>query len=296
MRIYILYFLLFASLIPPVTCRSHYEILGVRPTASAHDIKVAYRDLAKKTHPDKNPDDPKAQERFIEISSAYEILSDDVKRREYDMSLRESRNSAHNGRRNNFGGSAHSYTYQNQFEFSLSWSDIFTFFTKLFVFFSPLWIIWVLSLYICCCRGRQQIPPKSKIRENRENRNETHLPVFNFEYSSGKITVLCLHDSLEKELMKLRRVFKKDPIEFFKIEYLRSSRSSSAVPSHHTGNTEEYEDEEQEVLVALSKKGKRWTSLSRVEAENSEEVEKWLIKILNGEVNWKLSSETPLPF
>ena len=189
-----------------------------------------------------------------------------------------------------------SYTYQNQFEFSLSWSDIFTFFTKLFVFFSPLWIIWVLSLYICCCRGRQQIPPKSKIRENGENRNETHLPVFNFEYSSGKITVLCLHDSLEKELMKLRRVFKKDPIEFFKIEYLRSSRSSSAVPSHHTGNTEEYEDEEQEVLVALSKKGKRWTSLSRVEAENSEEVEKWLIKILNGEVNWKLSSETPLPF
>jgi DnaJ-class molecular chaperone len=61
-----------------------YAVLGVAKTASASDIKSAFRKLAKKYHPDANKDDPKAQERFSEISRAYEIVGDETKRKQYD--------------------------------------------------------------------------------------------------------------------------------------------------------------------------------------------------------------------
>lgn len=65
-----------------------YATLGVSRTASADDIKKAYRKLARENHPDRNPDDPKAEERFKEISHAHDVLSDQEKRREYDARLR----------------------------------------------------------------------------------------------------------------------------------------------------------------------------------------------------------------
>jgi molecular chaperone DnaJ len=62
-----------------------YEVLGVGKKATQDDIKKAYRKLARKYHPDANPNDPKAEERFKEISTAYEVLSDDAKRQQYDL-------------------------------------------------------------------------------------------------------------------------------------------------------------------------------------------------------------------
>ncbi|MBN1959834.1 MAG: molecular chaperone DnaJ [Deltaproteobacteria bacterium] len=64
--------------------RELYEILGVNKSANQSDIKRAYRRLAHKYHPDKNPDNPTAEERFKEASMAYEILSDPEKRSQYD--------------------------------------------------------------------------------------------------------------------------------------------------------------------------------------------------------------------
>lgn len=61
-----------------------YTLLGVSKTASSEEIKQAYRKLARKMHPDLNPNDPKAADKFKEITSAYEILSDNDKRRRYD--------------------------------------------------------------------------------------------------------------------------------------------------------------------------------------------------------------------
>ena len=65
--------------------RDLYEVLGVARDASPDDIKKAYRELARKHHPDANPDDPKAEERFKEISAAHDTLSDPEKRQTYDQ-------------------------------------------------------------------------------------------------------------------------------------------------------------------------------------------------------------------
>ena len=64
--------------------RDYYEILGVAKSATAEEIKKAYRKLAVKHHPDKNPGDPKAEEMFKEATEAYEVLKDDQKRAAYD--------------------------------------------------------------------------------------------------------------------------------------------------------------------------------------------------------------------
>jgi molecular chaperone DnaJ len=64
--------------------RDLYEVLGVSRKASPEEIKKAYRKLARENHPDRNPDDPKAEERFKEIQGAYDALSDPEKRKQYD--------------------------------------------------------------------------------------------------------------------------------------------------------------------------------------------------------------------
>src|SRR5437660_33302 len=65
--------------------RDYYEILGVERSAGEEEIKKAYRKLAVKFHPDKNPGDKTAEERFKELGEAYEALSDPQKRQVYDQ-------------------------------------------------------------------------------------------------------------------------------------------------------------------------------------------------------------------
>jgi molecular chaperone DnaJ len=65
--------------------RDYYEVLGLNRDATEEDIKKAYRKHAMKWHPDRNPDNPKAEEHFKEAKEAYEVLADQNKRAAYDQ-------------------------------------------------------------------------------------------------------------------------------------------------------------------------------------------------------------------
>ena len=64
--------------------KDYYKSLGVTKTATAAEIKKSYRKLARELHPDKNPGNAESERRFKEVSEAYDVLSDDAKRKEYD--------------------------------------------------------------------------------------------------------------------------------------------------------------------------------------------------------------------
>lgn len=87
-----------------MTKRDYYEILGVSRDASAGEIKKAYRRLAMKNHPDRNPGDEEAEARFKEASEAYEVLSDEEKRAAYDRFGHQGVSGAGAGAGAGFGG------------------------------------------------------------------------------------------------------------------------------------------------------------------------------------------------
>ncbi len=93
---------------------NYYEILGVSKNATADEIKKAYRTLAFKYHPDRNQGNAEAEEKFKQISAAYDVLGDEAKRRQYDMGYStDSYSSA--GQSQQQYQRQYQYTYQNPF-------------------------------------------------------------------------------------------------------------------------------------------------------------------------------------
>jgi len=96
--------------------RDYYEVLGVGKSASADEIKKAYRKLAMQYHPDKNPNDAAAAEKFKEASEAYEVLSDEDKRHKYDQF-------GHEGMKSTFGQGG--FDFNRDFTHGADIQDIF---------------------------------------------------------------------------------------------------------------------------------------------------------------------------
>lgn len=90
---------------------NYYEILGVSKNATSDEIKKAYRTLAFKYHPDRNPGDSAAEEKFKQINSAYDVLGDETKRRQYDLGGYS--NNSYNNNQNY--QRQYQYTYSNPF-------------------------------------------------------------------------------------------------------------------------------------------------------------------------------------
>ncbi len=84
--------------------RDYYDVLGVNKTADSAEMKKAYRKLAMKYHPDKNQGDKEAEDKFKEINEAYEVLSDETKRRNYDQFGHEGVNGQGFGGSGGYGG------------------------------------------------------------------------------------------------------------------------------------------------------------------------------------------------
>ncbi len=102
--------------------RDYYEVLGVAKSANADEIKKAYRKAAIKFHPDKNPDDKGAEEKFKEAAEAYDVLSDEQKRARYDQFGHAGMNGAAGGGGGSYGG----------FSGGFSMDDIFSQFGDIF--------------------------------------------------------------------------------------------------------------------------------------------------------------------
>lgn len=100
------------------TARDYYEVLGVERTADAEEIKRAYRRMAMKYHPDRNPGDAEAETRFKEAAEAYEVLTDEGKRKTYDQF-------GHEGLRRGGGPATHDFSRMDVTDIFSMFEDIF---------------------------------------------------------------------------------------------------------------------------------------------------------------------------
>ena len=100
------------------TKRDYYEVLGIEKAADAEEIKRAYRRLAMKYHPDRNPGDADAEAKFKEAAEAYEVLSDESKKQRYDQF-------GHEGLRSQGGPATHDFSRMNAEDIFSMFNDIF---------------------------------------------------------------------------------------------------------------------------------------------------------------------------
>ncbi|WP_299569033.1 J domain-containing protein, partial [uncultured Pedobacter sp.] len=112
----------------------YYKVLEIDKSASADDIKKAYRKLARKLHPDVNPNDKEAQHKFQQINEANEVLSDPEKRKKYDQygkdwqhaeQFEQQRNAQQQSRQQYTGGGAEHFAYGDEGDFSSFFESMF---------------------------------------------------------------------------------------------------------------------------------------------------------------------------
>lgn len=287
---------LFSRNSPP---RNHYETLGVAPSAREDDIKKAYRNLAKKYHPDKNKNDPKAQEKFIAISNAYDVLSDASKRREYDFSLRQEQHqqqsdsrsksyhhpasSFHHHRRGRRPGhfSFHFDTSgrggkSTTFEYSFQQSE-----GSVSVFLLPLlFTLATLCMPCLCCCGALRLAKHIMYPSKPKEASYAQSPITVVPYSKqllaanrNKIIVIPLTPQAAGTLSELSALFVTEPVVITTMPPVTSYRSGELSYG----------------IVAFRKLGTRCVSFSG----DVGDIHAWMHRLLGGEVAWENTEKMP---
>jgi len=284
---------------------SHYDTLGVKRGASESEIKKAFRKLSLKYHPDKNKHDPSAQEKFMKLADAYDVLSDSEKRRQYDLSQRvdfQPRNDPrtggmyhHSNRRyyyskRSFGGpNRNSFTFTSsggKFYFT-SDSNQFTvedggvlavlgWIVSTAAFVLPLCFIGCPLLAICgvwklcsfCRRGSAQA---SNVNSSALLPSLTHATLTR----DKRILIVALSPSAAVSLDRIRKKFLRDPILM-----------CTATVDGRMNNKND--------IIAFCKQGSKYTLFPpEGPMHSSVEVDSWIEKILNGEIPWESTATIP---
>lgn len=277
----ILLFVLIASCFKS-SCANYYDILNVKQNANEDEIKKSYRDLAKKFHPDKNKDDPTAQEKFIEIGGAYEVLSNSEKRREYDLTLHHGhRVHSHSFRAQgdhprsqqsfHFKGAGSSFQFQSTYTLPPIVSmilGVILIALPVGLMATPLFFIWLI-LWICGYWGSSRSGGKQAGGEEVREQVASHwqrdfLPVLTAVGLRTDRRIIISALSTSAEALALVREGKashsRDAIYF-------TQCSLAVCPTHS--------------VIAFCKQGKRFCLLP-----SEMDVNKWIDGILNGEITW----------
>mmetsp|Transcript_2491 Transcript_2491/g.3872 ORF Transcript_2491/g.3872 Transcript_2491/m.3872 type:complete len:367 (+) Transcript_2491:3-1103(+) len=340
---------------------SHFDTLGISSKASEDDVKKSYRKLAKIYHPDKNKNDPDAQTKFIEITKAYEVLSDPQSRLEYEESLRFGANNRVNSRNSkvhewrsrnsdldpfrefhdlrnfeeftsenmfqkytlngktfytssrNFNGQTFTYSYSSSFGNNQSsqqqnftiWNILYIFGVLCYYFIRPFVPLIILILAFCSlfCNSSSKatkMKNKSSIRKehNPSNNFETQIEVLNQSYLNqrGVILIIAMNEQILTLCHQLKSKFVQD-----KVIFLSHLKNSSL-------NSNQKDNKKMDYLLAVCKGGEKWLRFKSKEERNSEEthnddeemvtadeIEIWIIQLLNGVNLWTLSKEIPIP-
>src|SRR4051812_47678381 len=146
------------------TKRDYYEVLSVSRTATEEEVKRSYRKLAVKFHPDKNPDDPHAEEQFKELGEAYDVLMDADKRAAYDRF-------GHAAFARGLRGGAGDSTIRSIFsgKYSVVAAGAVEFLSR-FSEAAPPWIERAASegpIFVTTCRSRSRRPPLASTRKSK---------------------------------------------------------------------------------------------------------------------------------
>lgn len=275
---------------------NHYNVLHVKSSASEDEIKKSYRELAKKYHPDKNKDDPNAQDKFIAIGAAYEVLSNAQKRREYDLTLRHPGHSASTNGRSRHAqhfhyrqGDPRQHTWaQKSFHFQNSGSSfhyessnnippfvsmilgLLLMALPLAMMVAPLFFIWLI-IWICGYRS----PPRDGESAPEEVRDKVsshwqhdYVPELTRRgvQSDRRVIIAALQSSADvlTAIRDCRVSHQRDPLYF--------AKCSRAVSPGHS-------------VIALRMQGKKFCLLPPT--TTCGELSNWVDGILNGEITWQ---------
>ena len=265
------------------SCGNHYNVLNVNSNAKEDEIKKSYRELAKKYHPDKNKNDPNAQDKFIAIGTAYEILSNSQKRREYDLSQQHptSRGDRHMHthsfhRHRNPNRRGQSFKFESTFELPPIVSMILglmLFALPLTMMCAPLFFIWLI-LWICGYRKPSSDTDEDTNTDAVKEKLSSHwkhdyLPLLTRRgmQTDRRIIIAALSSNAEvlTALRESKARYSRDPVFF--------ARCNPSSCSH--------------AVIALCKQGKRFCLLPDSDSNYSDNMTLWIDKILNGEIKWE---------